>query len=164
MSKLETISISVELNHFPAGDVQNLLRDEIEKLRNDVLKYEDATAEHLKVHQSNEVLSKELNAEKLKSEKLNGQVKILQQSEVHLKTQSARLENELKTMKDMARDSASLPSELEREMVNLRAELRGKESDLRQAAAKAEAAEKLQEIRENEAAEWKVCSLRQISF
>jgi DNA repair exonuclease SbcCD ATPase subunit len=164
MSKLETMSVSVELNHFPAGDVQDLLRDEIEKLRNDVLKYEDATAEYLKAQQSNEVLSKELNVEKLKSEKLDGRVKVLQQSEVHLKTQSAQLENELKTMKDMARDSASLPSELEREMENFRVELHRKESDLREAAAKAEAAEKLQEIRANEAAEWKVSSLRQISF
>jgi chromosome segregation ATPase len=155
-SKLGVLSRSVDAKDFASKDVENYIRDQLQNLRTEILKYDEVSIEYEKARQTNDHLTKQLQAQKEHHEKLDGRVKSLLHSEITLKSRSSQLEMELNTLKNISCDRNSEPSVLEREAVALRSQLRKAEEDLQVAVDKLNKVEEVRGKEESEAAGWKV--------
>ena len=155
-SKLGILSHSVDAKGFASKDVENYIRDQLQNLRIEILKYNEVSIECQKARQTNDHLTKQLQAQKEHHEKLDARVKSLLQNEVTLKSRSSQLEMELNTLKNMSCDRDSEPSVLEQEAVALRSQLRKAEEDLQVAIDNLNKVEKVRGKEESEAAGWKV--------
>lgn len=143
---------------MPTGEIQTLIKTQLRDLRTDMLKYEGVVIENGRIHESNDALKAQLEAQLYLSRGLDEQITALRQSEINLRERSGQLERELSELRDSARDSESDPLELELEMNDLRQQLGKAKDDLEAANAKADKTEQLRVELEQEASKHKVCS------
>jgi chromosome segregation ATPase len=129
-------------DRVPLDDIQRYLRDQLQQLRTEVLRYEEAIGEQHKLENANKLLNQQIKAEKERGVKLEQDVLGYRQSEDGLKSQYAQLERELADFREAAheqharlerefddfREAAnqqdSDPSELEQELINMRHQMR----------------------------------------
>lgn len=125
-----------------------------------MLKYDEVNIKYQKAYQSSEHLTRQLEAESAKCDGLSEQLKGLRQREIDLMTWSTQLELELNHLRDAAEDHGPNHSELERELVDLRGQLRKAEDNLRGANTKFNEAEQLLQMERENAAGFKVRHLQ----
>jgi chromosome segregation ATPase len=92
----------------PLEGLQDYIRDQLQQLRSEVLKYDQAVAEYYKAEHANELLARQVNAQK---------------------DHCAQLE-ELIDLKETTHDHDSDPSGIEQELTNLRYQVRNTEEAL----------------------------------
>ncbi|KAF2117230.1 hypothetical protein BDV96DRAFT_598152 [Lophiotrema nucula] len=154
-SKLGSLAESVDANKISPEEIQDSLYAQLQALKSEVLKYDEAKADYHKARQCNEHLNHQLQLQREQCERLGEQVQGLQLNEANLKARSSQLELELKAFKDEARDHESEPSELELEIAALRVQLKKAEEDVRVAAASLGSSEHLRQEQETAAVQMK---------
>lgn len=156
--RLEKLSEVVASEKFPTDKIQSIVKDEIQGLRTEVLRYEEAVAETGNMSEINITLRSKIESQQRLHQVLDGQVKALQQNEVDTKAHSAQLESELEKLRNTARKYETGSVELESQMGDMRQQLRKAGDELEAANGKIEQKERLQEQLEAEVAKYKVCS------
>lgn len=111
-------------------DIQNYVQGQMQKLRDDVLKYDEAVNQCREERHSNERLSEQLDCQKVHFAKLEEQVRIHRQNEVNLESRCSQLEEESNGLRDVAREHDLKKSGLEHELASLRLLARKAEDDL----------------------------------
>ncbi|KAF2796924.1 hypothetical protein K505DRAFT_415434 [Melanomma pulvis-pyrius CBS 109.77] len=154
-SKLGALSRSVQEKEFPSEDLQGYIHNQLQKLRVEIIKYDEASAECQKARQTNEHLEKQLESQKEAYWKLEERVGSLLHSEADLKTRSAEMEVELNALRDMTCSHDADPPDVEREVYELHEQLKKTDGDLQVAVDKLSHAEELRQGEESAAATWK---------
>jgi chromosome segregation ATPase len=157
-SGLGTISETMKCKPTPDTELQNFIKQQLQLLRTEMVKYEDVVAENRKAHDANDTLKKQLEAQQQYCSQLDEQIKAYQQSEEELRARSNQLEHELNDLRDVSHDPETEPSELERGITDLHQQLRKAEEDLQAANARIEKAEQVRQGLEQDGAKYKVCS------
>ena len=121
-----------------------------------MLNYEEFAAEKRKIHETNIILKKQLEAEKHRSMDLDEQIKILQKSEVDHETRSTLLEHELSDLRELTRNKKPDSVDLEGKLDTLRQQLTRADDELATANSKIQQTERLRQGLEQEASRYKV--------
>ena len=150
------MSEALETRYLPAEDIQQHIQNHFEALKADMVKFEETQTEYHKIRYSNDLLRRELEAEKAASAKLSQHMKDIHERDENLKIHTARLETELSEWRRKARDRSSISSELDPEVEALRETLRKAETELQLSHVKLDCAEQLRQSAEDEAAKSKV--------
>lgn len=148
----------MEEKEFPSEDLQGYIRNQLQNLRAEILKYDEVSAEYQKARHTNDHLEKQLEAQKEAHGKLDERVGSLLQSEADLKSRSTEMEIELNALRDMTRNHDVDPPDVQRKVYALRDQLRKADGDLQVAVDKLSHAEELRQGEESAAATWKVRS------
>jgi chromosome segregation ATPase len=138
----------VERKTYPTDDIQTFVRNQLQELQAEMLKYEKAVAEGRKAQQSNDALKQQMEAQQQHILRLDEQIKGRRRSEEELRARSTQLECELKDLKDMSPDHTSAPLELERGMLDLRQQLKSSEEDREATRARLDELEQLRQQHE----------------
>jgi archaellum component FlaC len=146
----------MDAKEFPSKDFENCIRNQLQNLRTEILKFDEVSIECAKARQTNDHLIKQLQIQKEHHENLDEQVKSLLHNEITLKSRSSQLEMELNTLKNMSRDRNSEPSNLAKEAIALRSQLGKVKNDLQVAMDNLIKVEEVREKEGSEAAGWKV--------
>ena len=157
-SGLGAISETVKRKPPPDAELQDFIKQQLQCLRTDMVRYEDVVAENRKAYEANDTLKKQLETQQQHCTQLDEQIKALQQTEANLRARSSQLESGLNDLKDIPHDPETEPSELERGIVDLRQQLRKAEEDLQAAHTRIEKTERIQQELEQDGAKYKVNS------
>jgi chromosome segregation ATPase len=130
--KLDNLTYTVAGKADPMENIQTFIEDRLQKLQTEILKYKEVVTESRRVQQSNEVLVEEIATQKQHAERLNEQIKAHQQTEEALKARTAQIERQFEELNELARDHGVDPLELDREMNDLRQQLKKAGDDLKQ--------------------------------
>ncbi|KAJ4378000.1 hypothetical protein N0V83_000830 [Neocucurbitaria cava] len=152
---LEGFSEVLRSKQLQSEDTQAIARDQMQKLRTEVLKYEEVVAENRKVCESNVVLTMQLEAQQHHSRDLAERIKALQKSETDLALRSTQLERELSDLKDLTHSRKPESVELERKLDDLRQQLIRMEHELAATNSQVEQTEGHRQELEQEAAKYK---------
>jgi chromosome segregation ATPase len=142
----------------PDTELQDFIKQQLQTLQTEMVKYEEVVAENRKAHETNDTLKKQLEAQQQHCSQLDEQIKAFQQSEENFRARSSQLERELHDLKNVPNEPETEPSELELGMTDLRQQLRKAEEDLQAANARIEKAEQVQQELEQDGTKYKVCS------
>ncbi|KAL5118609.1 hypothetical protein ACEQ8H_003460 [Pleosporales sp. CAS-2024a] len=94
-SKLDSLEKAVQMNTNPKRDVQDFIRQELQDLRNEILKFEGLAAETREVQASKTAADGELKAERRRADELSQQLGHARRVEDELKSRQAALESQL---------------------------------------------------------------------
>ncbi|KAJ8116044.1 hypothetical protein OPT61_g2452 [Boeremia exigua] len=119
----ETNSLSVE-------NVQQLLRDEIQGVRKELLRHHEAIASGQQAQEANQSLERKLYSQTQITKQLEVQVDVLRRSETALNSQLAQLENEKATLQASVQELQKLPQESDLKMVKLHDQVSQKQNEL----------------------------------
>ncbi|KAF2680868.1 hypothetical protein K458DRAFT_88845 [Lentithecium fluviatile CBS 122367] len=154
-TKLNEVDTFVKEDRFPMDDLQRYIRDQLQHLRSEVLKYDEAIAQYHQTEHANELLVKQAESQKELCARLEEQIRCHCQTETDLKSRYAQLEKEVVDLRDMAHDHNSDPPELEQELVNLRHQMRKAEENLQAKATELDDANRRLQEQGNEMAKEK---------
>jgi len=125
------MATSVQVDSFPLEDLQSYIYDQVQNLRSEVLKYDEAVADYRKAEHANEILTQQIDAQKECCAQLEVHIHGHRQKEDDLRSRYAQLEQELLDLKGTTIGHDSEPSELEQELTNLRHQMSKTEDALR---------------------------------
>jgi DNA repair exonuclease SbcCD ATPase subunit len=89
-AKLSGVATSIQEDKFPLNELQRYIHDQLQHLRAEVLRYDEAVADYRKAQHANEVLTQEANAQKEHRAQLEEQIHGYRQNENDLKCRYAR--------------------------------------------------------------------------
>jgi chromosome segregation ATPase len=138
----------VENKTYPTDDIQTFVKDQLQELQANMLKYEEAVTEGREAQQSNDVLRQQMEAQQQHILRLDEQMEGHRQSEEDLKARSALLERDLNDAKDLVHDHSADPLELEQGILDLRQQLKKSEEERKAACAKLDELEQLRQQHE----------------
>ncbi|KAF2825351.1 hypothetical protein CC86DRAFT_383251 [Ophiobolus disseminans] len=127
-TKLNTLVQSVESQTYPTEDIQTFVKDRLQELRSEILRFDEVVAESRKAQESNDTLQQQLQSEQQQTQQLTEQMGVLRQNEDDLKARQVQLERQLADMGDKTQDQGANSTIPEQETVDLRKEL-GKVKD-----------------------------------
>ncbi|CAI9626467.1 unnamed protein product [Alternaria burnsii] len=126
-SGLDTLSKTVTSTALSNAELQEFIKEQINGLQTEMLRYEEVAAENRKTHESNVCLKSQLDAQQEHCTRLEEQVKGYEKAEVDLKASCEQLKRELKVLEDAPPIDTS---GLEQEAFGLRQKLQKAEEDL----------------------------------
>lgn len=131
-SKLNSLTHTIAGKADPTENIQAFIENRLQKLQMEMLKYEEVVTESRRVQQTNELLMQEMEAKNEHAERLNEQIKAHRQTEEALKARTLQIEGELESLKEVPQDHDAYPLVLERELTDLRQQLKKAEDDRKQ--------------------------------
>ena len=155
-SQYKNLSTAFKGIRFPTDDIEKSVKDQIDNLQREIVKYQEVNSELQQAQQTNEHLKSELQIEHEQQAQLGDQLKNLQQANTELQGRHAMIETELQKLKAKATEESPRHLELESEIATLRSQLEKAERDLQTTQEKLEGAEQLQQSEESSVAHWKV--------
>ncbi|KAJ5063592.1 hypothetical protein J3E74DRAFT_287879 [Bipolaris maydis] len=154
-SRLEDFSQALVRSAPSDTDFHVSIKEQIDDLRTNMMKYEEIAAENRKINDSNTALTKQLIAQQHESSRLSERVEHLQQVEIDLKERSRELERDLNDLRIATDSSLSEMSASEKLNHDLRKRLKEVESELRSASENIHNGEQLRHDLQKEAIEFK---------
>jgi uncharacterized coiled-coil DUF342 family protein len=155
-SGLEDLTKALMCSGQSNTEIHASVKEQLNCLRTDMMRYKEAVAENRKLNDSNIALTEQLVNQHQVNSRLNEQIEHLHQVEISLKNRSCQLERDLN---DLAIETDTSRSEVLASECNsreLRRRLEEVENDLKVAKEKINDGEQLRQDLQMEAAEYKV--------
>jgi chromosome segregation ATPase len=128
-SKFDALMQSVENKTYPTEDVQTFISNQLHDLRSEMLRFDDVAAESRRARESNDGVSRELEAERHRAQNLNDQLENARHVEEELKMRKAQLECQLADVGDDTRSHGSSIPDSRQEAEGLREKIKEVEDE-----------------------------------
>lgn len=128
-TKLDALVQSVDSQAYPTDDVQAFVKDQLQELRTDMLRFEEVAADGRKAQEANATLNQKVEAEQRHTLQLTEQIRDLQRNEKDLKARQVQLECQLANANEIIRVQDPEPSALNKEIADLQQRLKSVEKE-----------------------------------
>ena len=109
---------SVEEKPFPLEDIQNYVRDQLQDLRADMIKSNEAVSEYRAIENANKLLVQQVDAQKTRCSQLEEQISGHRQTTTDMKSRHDQLEQDLAALRQSTLDHNSMRSDLQQKLDN----------------------------------------------
>ena len=137
-------------------NIQTFIRDQLQVLRSEMLKFDDVLAESRKHQDLNAALNIQLAAERKEAQEMNSKIATLGRQEQELKEQKVQIERRLAEANDKVRDQNTDMSARQNDTEDLRRQLKSVEDKLSAATAEIERLQKNTQTRDKKIADYGV--------
>jgi chromosome segregation ATPase len=143
----------------PTESIKATIGNQLQELRSEMLKVDEAVAESRKNQDLNAALNTQLVAEREEAQEMNRKIEALSRQAEDLEEQKVQLERQLAEANDKVRDQNTDKSTLENSTEDLRRQLKLAGDDLSSANAEIERLEKNKKTSDKKIADYDVCNL-----